>query len=220
MKTLTLLSSSILLLAISTSAAKPQPEVDPATIEAKPNKAAKPNIILCMADDMGWGDTSYNGHPVLKTPHIDKMAAEGLRFNRFYSSSPVCSPTRASCLTGRHPFRQGITFANTGKLQKKEITLPELLKAQGYNTGHFGKWHLGSLTTKIKDAHRGRPKNTADYSAPWEHGYDECFVTESAVPTYWVKDHYKTYGTHYWTGEDKMIPLTTEIKGDSSTLII
>ena len=65
----------------------------------------KPNIILCMADDQGWGDTGYNGHPDLKTPNLDAMAAEGVRFDRFYSAAPVCSPTRGSCLTGRHPQR-------------------------------------------------------------------------------------------------------------------
>ena len=62
-----------------------------------------PNIILCMADDQGWGDTAYNGHPLLKTPHLDAMAAVGLRFDRFYAAAPVCSPTRASVMTGRHP---------------------------------------------------------------------------------------------------------------------
>lgn len=179
---------------------------------------SKPNIILCMADDMGWGDTSYNGHPVLRTPHLDQMAEEGLRFNRFYASSPVCSPTRASCLTGRHPFRYGITFANTGRLEKEEITLPEILKKQGYKTGHFGKWHLGALTTKVKDAHRGRPNNQESYSPPWEHGYDECFVTESAVPTFWKEGVYQSYGTSYWTGMDQQVK--EEILGDSSKLIL
>ena len=65
----------------------------------------KPNIILCMTDDQGWGDTSYNGHPELKTPNLDAMAAAGIRFDRFYSAHPMCSPTRASCLSGRSPVR-------------------------------------------------------------------------------------------------------------------
>ena len=105
----------------------------------------KPNIILCMTDDQGWGDTGYNGHPVLKTPNLDRMAAEGLRFDRFYSGAPVCSPTRGSCLTGRHPYRYGVFFANVGHVRPEEITLAEALKTQGYATGHFGKWHLGTL---------------------------------------------------------------------------
>ena len=77
--------------------------------------ATKPNIILCMADDQGWGDTGYNGHPYLKTPHLDEMSQAGLRFDRFYSGAPVCSPTRGSALTGRHPYDQGY---RTGPLRK------------------------------------------------------------------------------------------------------
>jgi len=67
----------------------------------------KPNIILCMSDDQGWGDVGFHGHPHLKTPTLDEMAENGIQFDWFYSAAPVCSPTRASCLTGRHPFRQG-----------------------------------------------------------------------------------------------------------------
>ena len=80
-----------------------------------------------MADDMGWGDAGYNDHPVLETPHLDGMADEGLVFHRFYSAAPVCSPTRGSVLTGRHPFRYGIYYANTGKLPQSELTLAEVL---------------------------------------------------------------------------------------------
>ena len=81
----------------------------------------RPNIILMMADDMGWGDAGYMGNKVIKTPHLDSMAASGLRFNRFYAAAPVCSPTRGSCLTGRHPYRYGIFFANTGHMLKQEM---------------------------------------------------------------------------------------------------
>jgi len=104
----------------------------------------KPNVILCMADDQGWGDMGYNGHPFLKTPNFDAMAAEGLRFDRFYAAAPVCSPTRGSVLTGRHPNRFGcLSWGHT--LRPQEVTLAEALKAHGYVTGHFGKWHLGSV---------------------------------------------------------------------------
>jgi len=109
------------------------------------------------------------------------MAKEGIRFDRFYSGTPVCSPTRGSCLTGRHPYRYGITFANVGHMKNEEITLAEVLKTQGYTTGHFGKWHLGTLTTKIEDSNRGKPGRTADYSPPWGNGFDECFSTEAKV---------------------------------------
>src|SRR5690606_1303916 len=110
-----------------------------------PPKRKRPNIILAMADDMGWGDVAYNGHPVIQTPHLDALAREGLRFDRFYAPT-VCSPTRGSCLTGRHPFRYGIVNANVGRLPARELTLAEALKTAGYTTGHFGKWHLGTLT--------------------------------------------------------------------------
>jgi len=73
--------------------------------------AARPNVILVMTDDQGWGDTGYNGHPYLQTPHLDRMSAEGVTFTRFYSAAAMCSPTRASVYTGRHPYRTGVTFA-------------------------------------------------------------------------------------------------------------
>jgi arylsulfatase A-like enzyme len=106
--------------------------------------AEQPNIILCMADDQGWGDVSYNGHPVVKTPHLDAMAAAGLRFDRFYAAAPVCSPTRGSVMTGRTPNRFGC-FKWGHTLRPQEITIAEALKPAGYATGHFGKWHLGSM---------------------------------------------------------------------------
>lgn len=179
----------------------------------------RPNIILCMTDDQGWGDTGYNGHPVLRTPHLDKMSKEGLRFDRFYSSSPVCSPTRGSCLTGRHPYRYGIFTANTGHMKNNEITLAEVLKEKGYATGHFGKWHLGTLTTKIKDANRGKPGDSTHFAPPWKHGFDVCFSTESKVPTYWNPGDYDQYGTHYWTETGAMVP-SSKISGDDSKLIM
>ena len=106
----------------------------------------RPNIILCMADDLGWEDVGYNGNKIIKTPNLDKMAKAGVKFNRFYSAAPVCSPTRASCLTGRHPYRTGVFHASTGILRPEEITIAEVLKKEGYSTGHFGKWHLGTFT--------------------------------------------------------------------------
>lgn len=179
----------------------------------------RPNIILCMADDLGWGDTGYNGHPVLQTPHLDQMAREGLRFERFYAAAPVCSPTRGSCLTGRHPSRYGIPFANTGHMRDEEQTLAEVLRTLGYRTGHFGKWHLGTLTTKMKDANRGKPGATEHYAPPWEHGFEVCFSTESKVPTFWKPGDYNSYGTHYWTGPEQLVP-ADEIDGDDSALVM
>ncbi len=104
----------------------------------------KPNIILVMADDQGYGDVGFNGHPFLKTPHLDKMAKSGVVMDRFYAAAPVCSPTRASVMTGRHPMRTNVP--NHGHyMRPHENTLAEGLKSAGYITGHFGKWHIGSV---------------------------------------------------------------------------
>src|SRR4029077_17745322 len=102
-------------------------------------------------DDQGWGDTGYNGHPILKTPNLDAMSKVGIRFDRFYAPT-VCSPTRGSVLTGRHPYRYGIFTANAGAadaalpskyiLPRQEVTIAEALKTRGYVTAHLGKWHL------------------------------------------------------------------------------
>ena len=203
-------------------------------------KATQPNIIQMMADDMGWGDVGYNGHPMIKTPNLDTMAKEGVRFDRFYSAAPVCSPTRGSAITGRHPYRYGIPFANTGHMKKEEITLADALKPMGYTTGHFGKWHLGTLTTKIEDANRGKLGSTKNFSPPWVNGFDVCFSSESKVPTWdptrvpakftngsrhkgWnaLKDGDKTehYGTHYFTGQDQVVA-DKDLKGCDSKLIM
>lgn len=106
--------------------------------------AEQPNIILLMGDDHGWDETSYNGHPFVKTPVLDEMAASGLRFDRFYSAHPSCSPTRGSFMTGRHPNRYG-TFTPGWSIRPEEITIAHLAKNVGYTTGHFGKWHLGPV---------------------------------------------------------------------------
>lgn len=111
----------------------------------------KPNVILIMADDLGYGDLSCFGNKVFDTPCLDRMAAEGLRFSDFHSSGPVCSPTRAGLLTGRYQQRSGIpgviyaAFDSNRHhgLDPAEITFPKLIKGAGYQTGMFGKWHLG-----------------------------------------------------------------------------
>lgn len=104
----------------------------------------RPNIVLVMADDMGWGQTGYYNHPVLKTPHLDAMAAAGLRFDRFYAGAPNCSPTRATVMTGRTNDRTGVL--NHGvPLRPQEKTIAQALADAGYATGHFGKWHLNGL---------------------------------------------------------------------------
>jgi arylsulfatase A-like enzyme len=191
----------------------------------------KPNIILIMADDLGWGDVGFNGNHYIKTPTLDEMAKNGIQMNRFYAASAVCSPTRGSALTGRHPERYGITHANVGHIKKEEITLAEALKGQGYSTGHFGKWHLGTLTTKEPDANRGGAEALNDYSPPWINGFDVCFSTESKVPTWnptvtpdesagdiGSRTPGEHFGTYYWTGEDRKA--TDNLDGDDSRVIM
>lgn len=103
-----------------------------------------PNIVLCMGDDHGWHETGYNGHPQLATPVLDEMAESGLRLDRFYSAAPVCSPTRGSVMTGRHPNRYG-TFSANWSIRPEEVGIAQILKRAGYACGHFGKWHLGPV---------------------------------------------------------------------------
>ena len=146
--------------------------------------ADRPNILIVMADDLGWGDVAYNGNKIVKTPHLDRMARAGVRLDRFYAAAPVCSPTRGSCLTGRHPFRYGIDWAGETPLKREEITIAEALKKAGYATGHFGKWHVGGLSKTVKQSYFEGPVDPATYSPPWENGFDECFSTESMMPTY------------------------------------
>jgi arylsulfatase A-like enzyme len=197
----------------------------------------KPNIILVMADDMGWGDTGYGGSSFAQTPNLDEMAAAGTTFSRFYSAAPVCSPTRGSVLTGRHPYRYGIYFANVGHLPSEEVTLAEVLKGAGYRTGFFGKWHLGTLTRDILDSNRGgRPDQIENYSPPWLHGFDTVFATESKAPTYdpmikpkdidretwWdvvnESDNAEPFGTRYWNEQGNTV--LENLAGDDSKIIV
>ncbi|WP_375582612.1 sulfatase [Cyclobacterium xiamenense] len=103
-----------------------------------------PNVVLLLGDDHGWDETGYNGHPYLHTPVLDEIAATGLRMDRFYSASPVCSPTRGSIITGRHPNRYG-TFTPGYSIRPEEISVADLMKEAGYATAHYGKWHLGPV---------------------------------------------------------------------------
>ena len=104
----------------------------------------RPNFVLVMADDMGWGQTGYYNHPVLNTPELDAMAAAGLRFDRFYAGAPNCSPTRATVMTGRTNDRTGVEDHGFA-LRRQERTIARALDEAGYATGHFGKWHLNGL---------------------------------------------------------------------------
>jgi arylsulfatase A-like enzyme len=121
----------------------------------------RPNILLVMADDQGYGDAGFTGHPFVKTPHMDAMAKAGVVFNRFYAGAPVCSPTRASVMTGRTPMRTNVP--NHGHyMRPDEVTIAEVLRDAGYVTGHFGKWHIGSVQKESP-------------TSPGGAGFDEWF---------------------------------------------
>ncbi|MBM4165110.1 MAG: N-acetylgalactosamine 6-sulfate sulfatase [Lentisphaerae bacterium] len=153
-------------------------------VAAETEKVSRPNIILCMTDDQGWSDVSYNeaGRLVngkFRTTEIDKMAAAGMRFDRFYAAAPVCSPTRASCLTGRHPFRYGVTLF--GKpLDLREGTIAQALHAAGYRTGHFGKWHLNGVMGP------GQPIAKDDPLNPGAFGFETWFSVSNYFENDWT----------------------------------
>jgi arylsulfatase A-like enzyme len=145
----------------------------PATHLRAAEPAKRPNIVLVMADDQGWGDTGYNGHPQLKTPNLDAMAAASLRLDRFYTAHFNCSPTRASVMTGRHPHRMG-TFSPGSPIRIQEVTLAQVLRKAGYATGHFGKWHLnGKNGNKDTTTPPGRAILASDPLSPGRLGFDE-----------------------------------------------
>lgn len=137
------------------------------TLPKEASSKDQPNIVILFADDLGYGELSCQGNPEIPTPHIDSIAANGVRFTNGYVAGPNCSPSRAGLLSGRIPTRFGYEFNPTGALNEnpqfglpaKEITIAEMLHDQGYTTGLIGKWHQGG---------------TAEYH-PFRHGFDEFF---------------------------------------------
>jgi arylsulfatase A-like enzyme len=158
----------------------------------------RPNIVLVMADDQGWGQTGYYNHPLLRTPNLDAMAANGLRFDRFYAGGPVCSPTRASLLTGRTHDRTGV-YSHGYALRLEEKTLAQALQQAGYGTGHFGKWHLNGLRGP------GVPLLASDTHHPGHFGFDEWL----AMSNYFDRDPLMSRMGRW-----------EEFQGDSSEIIV
>ncbi len=143
------------------------------------NADDRPNIVVILCDDLGYGDLECYGHPHIKTPHLNQLAAEGIRFTDFYSAAPVCSPSRVGLLTGRSPNRAGvydwIPAGNTPQtdareqvhMQRTEVTIPQLLKAAGYQTCMAGKWHCNSQF------------NTDTQPQPGDFGFDHWLGTQN-----------------------------------------
>ena len=166
--------------------------------EAAAERSLRPNIVLIMTDDQGWGQTGYYNHPVLKTPNLDAMAANGLRFDRFYAGAPVCSPTRASVLTGRANDRTGVP-SHGHALRLQEKTIASALKVSGYSTGHFGKWHLNAVRGP------GVPVLGDDTHNPGAFGFDEWLTVTNFFDMNPIMSRKGTF---------------EEFKGDTSAIIV
>jgi len=143
--------------------------------------AARPNVVLINADDLGYGDLGCYGHPVIQTPNLDRLAAEGMKLTRFYAPSALCSPSRAALLTGRTPYRTGIKSwipGNSGiYLHRQEITLATLLKQAGYATALIGKWHLNS---DLGDPTQPQP---SDHGFDYAYGHNAFQIPTNHNPT-------------------------------------
>ena len=131
------------------------------TTETASARSGPPNVIIIFADDLGYGDLGAYGHPTIRTPHLDEMAAQGMKFTQFYTGASVCTPSRAALLTGRLPIRSGMANdrirvifpPSEGGLPAAEVTIAEALKEQGYATACFGKWHLGHREEHLPPNH-------------------------------------------------------------------
>ena len=173
-----------------------------ATIAFPLSAVESPNVLLLLADDLGWKDLRCYGGPV-KTPALDRLAGSGIRFTDFHSGAAVCSPSRATLLTGRHHVRTGVYSwisdnDQDSHLLESEVTLAEILKEHGYETAHFGKWRLGT-------PFRGRDK-------PWidEHGFDYWFATDlNAAPSH-------RNPTNFWRNRERV----GELKGYACQLVV
>jgi arylsulfatase A-like enzyme len=143
------------------------------------------NVVLILADDLGWGDVGFNGRKEWATPNLDRLAARGTVFRRWYTAGVTCAPSRAALMTGRYPIHCGVS-ANNQDLPAAEVTVAEALKQRGYVTGMFGKWH------------HGRPRPPAKtYVHPMDHGFDEFFGFDDAT------EAHQQYPKELWFDREK-----------------
>ena len=150
-----------------------------------------PNIILIYADDLGWGDVGFNGRTEWATPNLDRLGARGTIFQRFYTAAVVCAPSRAAMLTGKSTIHCGVG-RNDADLPAAEVTIAEALKARGYATALFGKWHHGKPAS-----HEPTPAGGLGYVHPMDQGFDEFFGFTDAVHA-WEK-----FPKVLWDGREK-----------------
>lgn len=149
---------------------------------------SRPNILVILCDDLGYGDLACYGNKTIQTPHLDQLAAEGIRFTDCYSASPLCSPARAGLLTGRTPSRSGIyswiAEGNPMNLKRDETTIATLLQSAEYDTCHVGKWHLNGMF------------NSPEQTQPNDHGFDHWFSTQNnSLPTHRNPKNFVRNGT-------------------------
>ncbi len=147
---------------------------------------SKPNIVLIFADDLGWGDVSFNGRKEWETPHLDRLASQGMILKRFYTSAVVCAPSRGALLTGKYTIHSGVS-RNNDDLPSAQVTIAEALKSQGYATALFGKWHHGKP-----------PEGQKTYTHPMDQGFDEFFGFTDAVHA-WEK-----FPKTLWQGRERI----------------
>jgi len=149
---------------------------------AKPK--SRPNVVIFLADDLGYGDVGCHGNPYVKTPHIDAFASEAVEFKQFYVS-PVCAPTRACLMTGRYHFRSGVAdvFGDASQMDLQEVTIAETLRDAGYATGIFGKWHLGRDLAHGPNA-QGFDESLVHAGAAMRHYFDPQLIHNGTNQVY------------------------------------